>query len=116
LHPEIFKDILSSIQPELNDQSLIQKFYDHYSKIHDLNKDYRQRLIFISSILNLFSPSSLVYGERVTPGVLTTLQQCFGKNNKQSIGIYVYQTPAYFKNQAFKEEVENVSKLFREVI
>lgn len=115
-HPEIFNSISSSMEPTLKDISLIKTFYEMYHNGNGKKSDFRQKIVFIASILKLYSPATLLYGSKVTCGVLTALQKAYGCNNKQSLGLYTCRTPAYYKNPSFREEIEKVSQLFKEVI
>lgn len=114
-YPEIFKSILDTMQPELNDLSLIPKMYDHFCVDHNPKNEFNDKITFVSSVLKLYSPSSLFLNSRVTVGVCTILINQMGYNHKQSVSKLVGQCRVYIKNPKFRENIERVSSQLKEV-
>lgn len=113
-HPDVVNEVMQAATPSLRDTSLLPDIYKHYNDtntplgINSKDAIYNHKIIFISSILNLYDPTSLYHNCIVTGRICTILADVMGYTNRQSVSELVGASRAYIKNPSFREKVERV--------
>lgn len=110
LDPVLYNQIKASSTPVMTDTERIPTIYSQFSNMFALEKDpLMKKLKFISVILRLYSPASLIAEVRVKDGVCSNLTTALGYGDVSNISHMIARARAYMTVQAFRSDVENIA-------
>nr|MBC7612938.1 hypothetical protein [Pseudopedobacter sp.] len=107
----LFRSVREKMTPVLNDTSLIEPMFAKFSLSY--GDSYEDRILFISTILVLFSPSTIYFDTKVENNVCLTLSSVMNMPHRQTITPFISSSKAYFKGERFNRRVLELSKELR---
>ena len=114
IHPEIALQAAEIVKPKLTDLQKIRLIWNRFKTTFNPMDNFRDRLLFIAVILDLFSPSTL-YGIRASRGVTMKLTFVMNFLSSSTISDNINQVRTYYKNPVFRDEVVRLSKEYKEL-
>lgn len=110
IDPELAKRVENYSRPVLNNVENIPMIYNEFSRILDMESDpLMKKLKFVSVILRLYSPASLLTEVRTKTGVCSKIAIALGYGDVSNISHMIARARAYMSVQSFKTDVENIA-------
>lgn len=98
--------------PKEIDTSVVSQVFVHSMLIHRTEDNFRDYIIFVSSILKLYSPESLIAECKVRNGVCNVMAEKLDIS-QQMVSYYVKHARHYYSNlTAVKNAVERIVEKF----
>jgi hypothetical protein len=103
------RDLIVAPEPS---EDVVRKIYAHCFLIHKSGDEFRDYVIFVSSILQLYSPETLIADCKVRNGVCSVMAERLGVS-QQMVSYYVKHARHYYSNLiAVREAVDRIVERF----
>lgn len=111
VNPELHQSLQDAATPVFHDPERIPAIYNQFTDTFALEKDpLIAKLKFISVILRLYSPASLIAEINVPHGVRSNLAIALDCRHASGVSHMIARARVYIRQERFKIDVENIVK------